>query len=413
LEYDARPTAPEIATIVKQLRVLIASFTRSVVGGAERYVRSLIPALRDEGHEVGFLFEVSAPPGALTIDPAGRGVALFPGDGDVPSALRAVEAWAPDVVYVQGLHSPELEAAIIGRWPAVLFAHGYYGTCVTGTKRYAVPAIRACTRRFGPGCLLRHYPRRCGGLSPLTEVALYRVQARRNALLARFRAVVVASHHMYEEFARHGVPGARLFVAPLPPPEIAPDPEAPPRRTPAGRILFLGRLIRDKGVAVLMDALPLAGHGLGRELSLVVAGLGPEAERLMAQARVLGLGVEFPGWVDGAARTELLRRADLVAVPSLWTEPFGLVGIEAGCVGVPAVGFATGGIREWLRPGETGELAASDPPTAKGLAAAIVRAICDEGYYARLCVGAWEAARSRTMKSHLAALEPAFAVATT
>jgi glycosyltransferase involved in cell wall biosynthesis len=261
--------------------------------------------------------------------------------------------------------------------------------------------------------VLRHYPRRCGGLSPLTELALYRVQARRNALLARFRAVVVASRHMYEEFARHGVPGARLFVAPLPPSEIAPDAQPPSRRNPGSRVLFLGRLFRDKGVAMLMDALPLAAQALDRELSLVVAGVGPEEERLRARARVLGLGVEFPGWVDGEARTQLLRGADLVAVPSLWTEPFGQVGIEAGCVGVPAVGFATGGIREWLRPGETGELAAADPPTAAGLSAAIVRAVGDKDHYARLCLGAWKAARLRTMRTHLAALEPAFAVATT
>ena len=44
-------------------------------------------------------------------------------------------------------------------------------------------------------------------------------------------------------------------------------------------------------------------------------------------------------------------------MPSVWPEPFGLVGIEAGCVGLPAAGFGVGGIPDWLRPGETGELA--------------------------------------------------------
>ena len=106
-----------------------------------------------------------------------------------------------------------------------------------------------------------------------------------------------------------------------------------------------------------------------------------------------------------------MRCCDLLAVPSLWPEPFGLVGLEAGCVGLPSVGFAVGGIPDWLIPGETGELAPGDPPTAEGLADAVVRALADPIHLGRLRRGAWEMSRRFTLTKHLDILEPVLALA--
>jgi glycosyltransferase involved in cell wall biosynthesis len=156
---------------------------------------------------------------------------------------------------------------------------------------------------------------------------------------------------------------------------------------------------------LLVRALHRAGTTLGRSLTLTVAGEGPERPALEALARRLGLRSEFAGWVDPGRRAELLRRADLLAVPSVWPEPFGLVGLEAGCVGLPAVGFAVGGIPDWLRPGRSGELAPGDPPTVRGLAAALVRALADARHLARLRRGAWEVAQEFTPEAHVAKLE--------
>ncbi len=101
-----------------------------------------------------------------------------------------------------------------------------------------------------------------------------------------------------------------------------------------------------------------------------------------------------------------MRQADLLVVPSVWPEPYGLVGVEAGGLGLPAAGYAVGGIPEWLIPGHSGELAPGDPPTVDGLADAIVRAVADPAHYAKLCRGAWETSGSSTLRSHLEYLEP-------
>jgi len=388
------------------MRILFANWHRSVVGGAEAYVRLLLGSLPPRGHAVALLHEYEAAAGSPTLD----------GGADVPrwcvSALGAdkaaekVRAWRPDLVFVHGLESPALEALLIEDRPSALFTHGYYGTCGTGSKRFAFPAMRPCSRRFGAACLAIHYPRRCGGLSPATMLTDFRRQARRHALLTRYGAVITASEHMRTEMVRHGVAAGRAHSVPMPACAVAPDSRAPASRPATGRVALLGRLVPEKGGHLLVPALARASAALGRPLSLLVAGEGPERARIAALARARGVNAQFTGWLEGDALARELRAADLVAAPSAWPEPFGLVGVEAGGVGVPAVGFAVGGIPEWLRPGETGELAPADPPAEGPLADAIVRALRDPAHHQQLREGAWRFAQAHTPQRHLGALEP-------
>ena len=90
-------------------------------------------------------------------------------------------------------------------------------------------------------------------------------------------------------------------------------------------------------------------------------------------------------------RHRLFQESDLLAIPSVWPEPFGIVGIvgiEAGTYGIPSVGYGVGGIVDWLEPGVTGELAPGHPPTVRGLANALVRILESPTYYQSLCEGA-------------------------
>jgi glycosyltransferase involved in cell wall biosynthesis len=115
--------------------------------------------------------------------------------------------------------------------------------------------------------------------------------------------------------------------------------------------------------------------------------------------------VRFDGRVDAVARDERLASADLLVVPSLWPEPLGLVGLEAARLGVPAVAFDVGGIRQWLTPGENGVVAPGDPPTAGGLADAVVSLLTDSGRLERLRRGALARAReAATPDDHVAGL---------
>lgn len=392
------------------MRLLIATTHAAVVGGGETYLRAALPLLGAAGFEVGVLTESGpATPGAGILEHC-PDVRTWVAGGR-SETVRSVEDWRPDVVCNHGLADPRLERALARQFPTVLFAHNYHGTCVSGTKCFGRPAAEPCRRTLGAGCLVRYFPRRCGGRSPVQMLRLYRTQVRRRAVVPRYRSVVVFSRHMAAEHRRHGVAGDRLHLVPLFPPGAARDPAPPAPRPRSDRVLFVGRLTRVKGAAALPAVLARAAADLGRRLTLVVAGDGPERPEVEAEARRHAVPAEFLGWVDADRRAAEMRAADTLAVPGVWPEPFGLVGIEAGCVGLPAVGYATGGITDWLTPGVTGEAAPGDNPDPAALAAAVVRALADESHRHRLATGAWEMARRYTPEAHLGGLLPVLSAA--
>jgi glycosyltransferase involved in cell wall biosynthesis len=392
------------------MRVLVAAAHRSVVGGAETYLRAVLPHLLSRGIELGLVTANPPAPGRPAIDDHCPGLPTWVA-ADPKGVLAVGATWRPDVVYTHEMPDPAADAALVARFPTVLYAHNYGGACVSGTKCHAFPAKQTCSRRLGPACLGLYSLRRCGGRNPLTALSLYRTNRRRQHLLPQYRAVLVASRHMVAELTRNGTPADRVVLNPYFPPEARPDPDPPTPKPRTDRVLFVGRLTALKGWRELLTALHCATGTLGRRLTLVVAGDGPDLGEFEAKARERDVPAEFLGWVGSNRREAEMRAADVLAVPSVWPEPFGIVGIEAGCVGLPAVGFAVGGIPDWLAPGTSGELAPGDPPTPQGLAAALVRALSNPAHLTRLSRGAWAMAGQFTLERHLTVLEKVLALA--
>jgi glycosyltransferase involved in cell wall biosynthesis len=163
----------------------------------------------------------------------------------------------------------------------------------------------------------------------------------------------------------------------------------PAFRLPKGGIPVVTRLFNLKGVRLLLNPMPLAAAKVGRSNSQWLV-----RDRTALHSRDLLRSAAYVCALRLAsdALDADMRQSDLLAIPSLWPEPFGLVGIEAACRGLPSVTFDLGGISEWLRRGYTGELAPGDPPTAQVLADAIVRAFINPQHHYRLRQGAWETA---------------------
>ena len=386
------------------MRILVANALQSTVGGIEKYLQALIPALLERGHEVAMLYEHAAPAGEETVDPRDAALPVWYWR-DASTAREEVVRWRPDVIYSNSVESLDMEDFTLRTCPTVFYAHAYHGTCATGRKCHSFPQARPCHRKLSPICLALHYPLRCGGLNPRTALKMFQTQSEHNARLAGYQSVLVASAHMHREYERNGVAPEKLHLVPLP--LTGARRENIDRRSAApSSILFLGRLADVKGVDHLLEAMPPASRALGRPLTLTIAGDGGERARLERLAQKIGAAVRFAGWLGAEAKMEAMRQADLVAVPSVWPEPFGLVGIEAGGFALPAVGYAVGGIPDWLIAGQTGEIAPGDPPTVQGLADAIVRALRDPDHYARLARGAWEFSLQFNMERHVAQLEP-------
>lgn len=144
-------------------------------------------------------------------------------------------------------------------------------------------------------------------------------------------------------------PGVRTIVIPNPYRDrlfrLLPEVER------SGDLLFVGRLVSDKGVDVLLEALGLlAAEGLTPRLT--VAGEGPERPLLTEQARRLGIAgrVDFIGTRTGEELVRIFNRHRILVVPSRYNEPFGIVALEGIACGCLVVGSAGGGLQEAIGP---------------------------------------------------------------
>jgi glycogen(starch) synthase len=160
-------------------------------------------------------------------------------------------------------------------------------------------------------------------------------------------------------------------------------------------LVFVGRLVSDKGADVLLDALGLLKtRGLTPRLTIV--GDGPEMSRLRAQAVDLGLDsrVEFAGVKRDEELAAVLNAHRIMVVPSRWREPFGIVALEGIACGCVVVGSEGGGLKDAIGPcGVT-----FPNGNVEELAAAIARLLTDDEKL--------ESFRAHA-ETHLAAHQPA------
>lgn len=186
----------------------------------------------------------------------------------------------------------------------------------------------------------------------------------------RFDAVIAVSEGAAAGARRFGVPPERLEVIRngIDLERVRPENGRPPPGLEGPLVLGMGRLTREKGFDLLVEA-----HGLvraeGLEHTLAIVGEGPERRALEEQARRLGVdeSVRLPGFV--ADPRPYLAAASLFCLPSRW-EGFGLVLLEALAFGLPVVAAdCPGGPGEVLDGGAYGELV--EAGSAEALAAAI------------------------------------------
>jgi glycosyltransferase involved in cell wall biosynthesis len=116
-------------------------------------------------------------------------------------------------------------------------------------------------------------------------------------------------------------------------------------------LIFVGRLVSDKGVDVLLRALKfLESDNLFPDLTII--GGGPEDKNLRRLAAELGLDrqLTFAGQKSGAPLAEILNQHCVLVVPSRWAEPFGVVALEGIACGCVVVGSEEGGLKEAIGP---------------------------------------------------------------
>jgi glycosyltransferase involved in cell wall biosynthesis len=140
------------------------------------------------------------------------------------------------------------------------------------------------------------------------------------------------------------------------------------------RLLFVGRVVFQKGLDVLLAA--LAQLPRDGDWQLEIIGDGDRRSALEAEAARLGVAarIRFAGWCRRTEIAERYRAADVFVFPSR-DEGMPNVVLEAMASGLPIVATAIAGNEELVRDGENGFLVPPDDPAA--LAAALVRIVAD------------------------------------
>lgn len=116
-------------------------------------------------------------------------------------------------------------------------------------------------------------------------------------------------------------------------------------------LAYLGRLVSDKGVDILLDALGKL-HAKGLRPQLTIIGQGPEEAAMRQLVKDLNLEqqVSFAGSLSGDSLARMLNRHKILVIPSRWAEPFGIVALEAIACGCVVVGSEKGGLPQAIGP---------------------------------------------------------------
>lgn len=351
-------------------RLLLVNDYGVPLGGSEIGLRTLQHALGDRGWDVR-MFTSNAGGEESFADETCFGttsrfrtlVSSF-NPGSAITLRRVLQRFRPDVVHVKDFLSqisPSILPVLRGT-PCVMHVAWYKAVCPTGTKM--LPDGSRCTVSPGRVCHL-------GGCLPRRDYAPLMLQAR---LLRRWRAafgiVVANSHATRRRLEEHGYRDVEVIHYGTPSCSMRPPLADPPTA------LFAGRLVREKGVDLLLRAFATL-VGDVPSARLIIVGEGPERpelERLIGELD-LHARVQLLGNVAHDQMIRVAAPAWVQVVPSRWDEPFGIVAAEAMMQGRAAIVTGTGGLAEIVADGDGGFH--TPPGDVPALAAALRRLLTD------------------------------------
>lgn len=372
------------------MKVALVTPAASIDGGVAGHVQTSAAILRRAGMEVAVLagdiardcHDVYVP--GITVGLVAPHVSN--------AIVKATHGY--DVVHVHNVDDCELIARLASRAATVISSHGWSG-CPSGLRYFG--RGRECFRAKGAGCIPSMLGCNCNHRSdPRPVLAQYRAAGTRLAALSAAHLVVAHSTAVAQHLENNGL--TNVVVVPL-----AVSVAASSRSVSGNRVLFSGRLVPAKGVHVLLNACKYF------EAPVDVCGDGWARDALERRAARLGLTrrVTFHGWCDASQLIGLYRTAGVAVVPSLWPEPFGLVGPEAMGFSIPVVGSNSGGTRDWLQDNRNGLTVTPGRPEELGRAVDML--LSNDELRTRLGHQAYKDTRHRwSSESHLTALISAY-----
>ena len=354
------------------MKILLVNDDAVRQGGAEILLLKLRDSLRERGHDARLFASNANEDGNCSLaDYTCRGTT-----SRFRTLLQVANPWAaiglrkvlrsfqPDVVHVK-IFLTQLSPLILPLLrdvPSLYHVVWYRSICPLGTK--LLPEGSLCQSPPGAVCYRT-------GCLPLRDWVPLMFQMK---LWRRWRRVfdlIITNSNAVK---------LRLLAEGIGPAEVVPNgvTHRLPRPSFSDKptIAFAGRLVREKGVDVLLRAFAKVVQQIP-EAGLIVCGQGPERAYIEKLTAELGLAqsVSINGFRPHEEIERIFRESWVVAIPSIWEEPFGQVALEAMSNSVAVVASRLGGLEEIVRDGQTGFLVQRSDPNA--LAAALLKILGD------------------------------------
>lgn len=332
--------------------------------GENTVVAQTVDLLRNSGHDIDLYVRNSDDIAAMGRKARAllpfRSVWSFSAEHDLTQLLQERR---PDVVHVHNtfplFSASVLRAAYRLGLPVVATLHNFRLMCANAVLQRDGRPCESCVGRlpwYGVmhGC---YRESRVQTLPLATSIGVHNTLHTWQRYVTTF---VAPSEFVRERYVAGGFAPDRIVVKPHAVPH-----EGVVRSGPGDAVVFLGRLVEDKGFADLLQAWD---SSLG---TLVVAGDGPLRAEAEARAQ-RDPSVKVLGQLPWADCMELLGSARVAVVPARSYETFGLVVVEAFAHGVPVVASRLGALAELVDDGETGALAEPGDPEGLRKALALV-----------------------------------------
>lgn len=379
------------------MRIILVNKFHYMKGGSETYYFGLAEGLRRLGHEVHFF--AMQDPKNLPCEDSDLFVSAKDYNGSTSVAQKLGEARSliyskesldkfeklcervhPDVVHMNLVHrqitlsildAPYLKEHHV---PVLFTSHDYILVCpnylmLDGSGK----VCEACLGGHFGECLKRKCVK---GSTAKSAMAMMEADwYKRHHTYQKIDRIIAPSEFMRDKLIQGGFPESQVIHMQ----NFAQNDVLERARDAGDRtvwehpyVLFFGRLSKEKGVGVLLDAFERALPQLPAGTCLVIAGDGPERGALEAESSANDQ-IQLVGFKQGEELRRLISGATVSCCPSVWRENMPYSIMEALAEGTPVIGSRIGGIPEAVIEGETGWLA--EPGDVGSLSGALTKAV--------------------------------------
>lgn len=333
------------------MRILFVNSLRGYYGGVEQVVQDYSRGLMQRGHECFLAYARDGRDPEVyknSFTETYKCHQLVENEQGV-TFQEIINKVSPEVVFVHKVEQLPRDFEKKRSYQRVLMVHDHDLWCPKGTGYYTRNR-KICHKAAGLPCYLdgAFIERAEDGAIPFKYRSIKKkIQEMRR--YQHFDTILVISEYLKQQLVKNRFSSEHIRIHnPVINQDVidlVPLPEVP-------KILFVGSLIRGKGVDLLLRALA----ELSCDFQLDIVGTGKSEDELRNLATKLDLNnrLKFFGWVPHNKLSSFYHEARVVAIPSCWPEPFGLIGQEAMLHARPVVAFKVGGIPDWCDNGKNG-----------------------------------------------------------